>query len=91
MSLSYPISLTNAVGISTGGHIIFLFAGSDCGGERAAAMYSLIGSAKLNGLDPEFYLRSVLARIADHPVSQIQDLLPWNLAPALQTHVSEAA
>ena len=59
----------------------FLFAGSDCGGERAAAMYSLIGSAKLNGLDPELYLRTVLARIADHPVSHIQDLLPWNLAP----------
>ena len=44
----------------------FLFVGSDCGGERAAAMYSLIGSAKLNGLDPELYLRTVLARIADH-------------------------
>ena len=69
----------------------FLFAGSDCGGERAAAMYSLIGSAKLNGLDPELYLRTVLARIADHPVSRIQDLLPWNLAPSLQTHTSQAA
>jgi transposase len=69
----------------------FLFAGSDCGGQRAAAMYSLIGSAKLNGLDPEFYLRTVLARIADHPVSHIQDLLPWKLAPSLQTHASEAA
>ena len=69
----------------------FLFVGSDCGGERAAAMYTLIGSAKLNGLDPELYLRTVLARIADHPVSQIQDLLPWNLAPTLQTYTSEAA
>jgi hypothetical protein len=69
----------------------FLFVGSDCGGERAAAMYTLIGSAKLNRLDPELYLRTVLARIADHPVSQIQDLLPWNLAPSLQTHASEAA
>ena len=59
----------------------FLFAGSDCGGERAAAMYTLIGSAKLNGLDPELYLRTVLAQIADHPISQIQELLPWNLAP----------
>jgi transposase len=69
----------------------FLFAGSDCGGERAAAMYTLIGSAKLNGLDPELYLRTVLAKIADHPISQIHDLLPWNLAATLQTHSSQAA
>jgi hypothetical protein len=69
----------------------FLFVGSDGGGERAAAMYSLIGSAKLNGLDPELYLRTVLARIADHPVSHIQDLLPWNLAPALQINATQAA
>jgi transposase len=69
----------------------FLFAGSDCGGERAAAMYSLIGSAKLNRLDPELYLRTVLAQIADYPVSRIQDLLPWNLAPSLQTQTSQAA
>ena len=69
----------------------FLFAGSDHGGERAAAMYTLIGSAKLNGLDPELYLRTVLAQIADHPISHIQDLLPWNLAPSLQTHSSQAA
>ncbi len=69
----------------------FLFAGSDSGGERAAAMYTLIGSAKLNGLDPELYLRTVLARIADHPVSQIHDILPWNLAPSLQTPAAQAA
>ena len=69
----------------------FLFAGSDCGGQRAANMYSLIGSAKLNGLDPELYLRTVLARIADHPISKIEDLLPWNLAPSLHTQTSEAA
>jgi transposase len=56
-----------------------LFAGSDNGGERAAAIYSLIGSAKLNGLDPEAYLREVLARIADHPIRGIDELLPWNI------------
>jgi transposase len=69
----------------------FLFAGSDCGGQRAAAMYTLIGSAKLNGLDPELYLRTVLAQIADYPVSQIHDLLPWNMTATLLTHSSQAA
>jgi hypothetical protein len=60
----------------------YLFAGSDAGGERAALLYSLIGSAKLNGLDPEAYLREVLGRIADHPVNRISELLPWHLARA---------
>jgi hypothetical protein len=58
----------------------YLFAGSDAGGERAAAIYSLIETAKLNGLDPEAYLRDVIARIADHPINRIADLLPWNWA-----------
>lgn len=58
----------------------WLFAGSDAGGERAAALYSLLGSAKLNGLDPEAYLRAVLARIAEHRIDRINELLPWNLA-----------
>jgi hypothetical protein len=57
----------------------YLFAGSDAGGERAAAMYSLIGTAKLNGVDPEAYLRQVLERIADHPINRIRELLPWNV------------
>jgi transposase len=61
----------------------YLFAGSDSGGERAAVLYSLIGSAKLNGLDPERYLRSVLSRIAEHPISRITELLPWNLTSSL--------
>jgi transposase len=61
----------------------YFFAGSDAGGERAAAIYSLTGSPKLNGLDPEAYLRDVLARIADHPINRIDDLLPWNLASEL--------
>jgi transposase len=69
----------------------FLFAGSDCGGERAAAMYTLLGTAKLNGLDPELYLRTVLAQIAEHPISRINELLPWNLAASLQTDSSQAA
>jgi len=69
----------------------FLFCGSDAGGERAAAIYSLIGSAKLNGLDPERYLRQVLTRIADHPINRIEELLPWNLDDAFQNSDSIAA
>ena len=65
----------------------FLFCGSDAGGERAAAIYSLLGTAKLNGLDPELYLRRVLEQIADHPINRIHELLPWNLA-ALQNNLA---
>jgi transposase len=61
----------------------WLFAGSDAGGERAAAIYSLLGSAKLNGLDPEHYLRHVLERIADHPINRLAELLPWHVAEHL--------
>jgi hypothetical protein len=60
----------------------YLFAGSDAGGERAAAIYSLIETAKLNGLDPEAYLRDILNRIADHSINRIAELLPWNCQSA---------
>ena len=59
----------------------YLFAGSDAGGRRAAAMYSLIETAKLNGVNPQHYLADVLSRIADHPARQITELLPWNWRP----------
>ena len=61
----------------------YLFAGSDAGGERAATIYSLLGSAKLNGLDPELYLHHVLTLIADHPINRIDELLPWNVVLTL--------
>ena len=56
----------------------WLFAGSDRGGQRAAAMYSLIVTAKLNNVDPQAWLADVLGRIAAHPASRIDELLPWN-------------
>jgi transposase len=68
----------------------YLFAGSDAGGERAAALYSLIGTAKLNGLDPESYLRDVLSRIAEHPINRIEELLPWNVARPDAGHHSDS-
>ena len=69
----------------------YLFAGSDAGGERAAAIYSLIGTAKLNGLDPEAYLREVLTRIADHPVNRVDELLPWSIEPKPVGGIEQAA
>ena len=56
----------------------WLFCGSDRGGMRAAAMYSLIVTAKMNGIDPQAWLTDVLARIAEHPVQRLDELLPWN-------------
>jgi hypothetical protein len=69
----------------------YLFAGSDAGGERAAAMYSLIGSCKLIGIDPERYLRYVFERIADHPINRIDELLPWNVDFKNGVQLREAA
>jgi hypothetical protein len=61
----------------------YLFAGSDAEGERAASIYSLIGSCKLNGIEPQAYLRHVIGCIAEHPVNRVEELLPWNLADEL--------
>lgn len=69
----------------------YLFGGADVGGERAASMYGLIESAKLNGIDPEAYLRTVLTRIAEHPINRIDELLPWNLDADHATTEREAA
>jgi transposase len=59
----------------------WLFAGSDRGGQRAAALYSLIVTAKMNDIDPQAWLADVLARIAEHPARDIDALLPWNWQP----------
>jgi hypothetical protein len=66
----------------------YMFAGSDAGGERAAAIYTLVETAKLNSLDPEAYLRQLLGRIADHPINRIADLLPWNAPKELAVPVA---
>jgi transposase len=69
----------------------WLFAGSDRGGRRAAAMYSLIVTAKLNDVDPQAWLADVLARIATHPASRIDELLPWNWRHARAAPNAQAA
>lgn len=69
----------------------FLFVGSDGGGQSAALAYSLIASARLNGLDPYAYLRTVIERIAEYPINRIDELLPWNLATELASPCSQAA
>ena len=69
----------------------YLFAGSDAGGETAARLYSLVGTCRLNRLDPHLYLRHVLERIATHPINRIETLLPWHVAPSLDTPQQRAA
>ena len=68
----------------------YLFAGSDAGGERAANIYSLIATARLNDIDPYWYLRQVLERIAEHPINRIEQLLPWNVAREAATERLQA-
>ena len=59
--------------------------------ERAAAIYSLLGTAKLNGHNPEAYLREVLARIAEHPITRIDELLSWNLPTPEVAQITQSA
>jgi hypothetical protein len=61
----------------------YLFFGSDTGGERAAIIYSLVETCKLNNIDPQLYLHYVLERIADHPINRIEELLPWKVVDQL--------
>lgn len=69
----------------------YLFAGSDAGGETAARLYSLVGSCRLNAIDPHLYLRHVLECTANHPINRIEELLPWRVAPLLPLVLSHAA
>jgi len=71
----------------------WMFAGSDTGGKRAATIYTILQTAALNGLDPEAYLSDILARIADHPINRVEELLPWNWAakPTVNGSTQKAA
>ena len=94
-SWTYPVPRSGLVQLrlckSSHNRKNYLFAGSDAGGERAAILYGLIGTARLNGLDPEAYLRYVLARVAEHPINRIEELLPWNVAGKLLPALQKAA
>lgn len=61
-------------------HLIWMFVGSEGGGKAAAIAYTLIETAKLNGIDPQAWLSDILGRIADHKINKIDQLLPWNWA-----------
>lgn len=69
----------------------YLFMGADTGGERAANIYSLMGTCLLNGIEPYAYLRHVLERIADHPINRVEALLPWHVAKQLEAALRQAA
>jgi hypothetical protein len=68
----------------------FLHLGSDAGGDSASVIYTLIGTAKLNGINPQHYLRYVLERIADHPINRIDELLPWAVADQIAPEAQKA-
>jgi hypothetical protein len=72
------------------GRKAWLFAGSDRGGDRAADMYTLIQTAKMNDVDPQAWLADVLARIAGHPAQRLHELTPWNWRQ-LGSSISRAA
>src|SRR5262245_34226522 len=63
----------------------WLFCGSDAGGQRAAGFYTLLRSARLNGVEPEAWLTDVIARIASHPINRLSELLPWNWTPPVNS------
>jgi transposase len=69
----------------------WMFCGSDRGGQRAAVMYSLIATCRMNNVDPEAWLRDALARLPDHPSKQLYELLPWNWTKAQETYAPAAA
>ena len=68
----------------------YLHFGSDAGGNTAAVVYTLLGTARLNGINPQLYLRHVLERIADHPINRIDELLPWAVAATWGAHDANA-
>lgn len=67
----------------------YLHLGSDAGGDSAAVIYTLLGTAKLNGVNPQQYLLHVLERIADHPSNRIDELLPWTIAAQLADNAQD--
>jgi transposase len=78
MMVAYASPTTPLSGRIAVGRHDWTFAGSDEGGRRAAAIYTLIETAKLNVIDPQAWLTDVLARLPDHPAKRIADLLPWS-------------
>ena len=76
-SSAYPLSRPGQDS-DWNGHLIYLFAGSQTGGKSAAIAYTLIETTKLNSINPDAWLADTLARIADHKINRINELLPWN-------------